>query len=394
MVAILFSDNSIGLPSERRKVLFENEKLSLNLQLFAKEGPGGEKTEPATDKKLSDARKEGQVAKSHELTQSLSLFAFFLALKIWAGNCGTGFMEMFAAIYNRMGEMTRLVGGDISVKDFASLISFVITRIMIMLLPFFAVAFAVAFISDVVQVKWKPTAKPLMPKASKLNPIKGFKKIFSKEKLVELLKSILKFILIGYIAYSTLKDQFSTLFLLYDMELKGAVLTFGNIAINMGVKMSAFYLIIGFADYLYQKWKFAEDMKMTKQEVKDEWKNTEGDPQIKGKQRQRMQEASRRRMMQNVPKADVVITNPTHFAVAVKYEPEFMDAPYVLAKGEDYLAAKIKEKAKESGVEIVENKPLARMLYYNVDLGEPIPPELYQTVAEILAVIYNARKIS
>ena len=387
-MAIFYTiDNSIDVP------IF-SKQLPLDLQLFAKEGPGGEKTEPATDKKLDDARKEGQVAKSNELTQSITLFAFFIALKIWAGNCGTNFLEMFSGIYNRMSELTTLVDGEMSTKDFASLISFVLLRILWTVLPFFAVAVAVAFIVDVMQVKWKPTAKPLAPKASKLNPIKGFSKIFSKEKLVELLKSVLKFALIGYIAYTTLKDQFATLFLLYDMELKAAFLTFGNIAINMGVKMSAFYLVIGFADYLYQKWKFSEDMKMTKQEVKDEWKNTEGDPQVKGKQRQRMQEASRRRMMQNVPSADVVITNPTHFAVAIKYEPEVMDAPYVVAKGEDFLAARIKDKAREAGVEIVENKPLARMLYYNVDLGEAIPPELYQTVAEILAVIYNARKIS
>lgn len=387
MVFFFERDNCIDIP-------YENVLLPLDLQLFAKEGPGGEKTEPATDKKLDDARKEGQVAKSQELTQSASLFAFFLALKIWAGFAGTKFLEVFHDIYSRMSEFTTLVDGQISVKDFSSLISSVLLTCLLALLPFFAVAVAIAFIVDVAQVKWKPTAKPLAPKASKLNPIKGFKKIFSKEKLVELLKSVLKIVLVSYIAYTTLKDQFGTLFVLYDMELKGAVLTFGTIAINMGLKMSAFYLIIGFADYIYQKWKFAEDMKMTKQEVKDEWKNTEGDPQVKGKQRQRMQEASRRRMMQQVPQADVVITNPTHFAVAIKYEPEVMDAPFVVAKGEDFLAAKIKEKAREAGVEIVENKPLARMLYYNVDLGEAIPPELYQTVAEILAVIYNARKIS
>ena len=175
------------------------------------------------------------------------------------------------------------------------------------------------------------------------------------------------------------------------MELISAIRIIGDIAINLGLKISAVYIVIGFADYGYQKWKFAEDMKMTKQEVKDEWKNAEGDPAVKGKQKQRMQEASRRRMMQAVPSADVVITNPTHFAVAIKYDVNIFDAPYVVAKGEDFLAARIKDRAAESGVEIVENKPLARMLYYNVDLGSPIPPELYQTVAEILADIYNAR---
>lgn len=368
--------------------------IPMNLQLFAKEGPGGEKTEKATDKKLSDARKEGQVAKSHELVQACSLLAFFIALKIWVGYVGRNFLGMFGSIYNRMGELTTLVNGEMSVKDYSSLIAFVLLRILLILAPFFGIAVFVAFALNIVQVKWKPTTKPMRPKLSKLNPIKGFKKIVSKDKIIELIKSILKFILIAYIAYTTIKDEFPMLFKLYDMDIKSSIALIGSIAINMGIKMSAFYLIIGIADFGYQKWKFAEDMKMTKQEVKDEFKNSEGDPQIKGKQRQRMQEASRRRMMSAVPQADVVITNPTHFAVAIKYEPGIFDAPYVIAKGEDFLAARIKEKAKEAGVEIVENKPLARMLYYNVDLGMPIPPELYQTVAEILATIYNTRHIS
>ena len=159
----------------------------------------------------------------------------------------------------------------------------------------------------------------------------------------------------------------------------------------MGLRISFFYLVFGLADFGYQKWKFANDMKMTKQEVKDEMKDTEGNPEIKGQQRRRMQEASRRRMMAAVPEADVVITNPTHFAVALKYDPESFDAPYVVAKGADFLAQRIKDLARENNVEIVENKPLARMIYYNVDLGYPIPPELYHAVADILAAVYNAR---
>jgi flagellar biosynthetic protein FlhB len=151
------------------------------------------------------------------------------------------------------------------------------------------------------------------------------------------------------------------------------------------------YIIIALLDFAYQKHKFHEDQKMTKQEVKDEYKNAEGDPAVKGKQRQRMQESSRRRMMQNIPKADVVITNPTHFAVAIQYDLSVAPAPIVLAKGEDHLAAKIKEVAKENKVEIVENKPLARMLYYNVEIGEQVPPELYQTVAEVLAMVYHIK---
>ena len=171
-----------------------------------------------------------------------------------------------------------------------------------------------------------------------------------------------------------------------------AIMLCGTVIINAGLKISLVYLVIGLADFIYQKYRFNEDMKMTKQEVKDEFKNTEGNPEIKGRQRQRMREASRSRMMQDVPKADVVITNPTHFAVAIKYDAETSKAPVVLAKGEDYLAQKIKEAAREHHIEIVENKPLARMLYANVDIGQEIPPELYQAVAEILAMVYNMRE--
>ncbi len=366
----------------------------LNLQYFAKEGPGGEKTEPATDKKRNDARKEGQVAKSKELTSAISLFLLFLVLKIFIGSLGQSFLDIFAKTYERIPEITVFFDGRIIARDFANIMNSTIIDILLMLMPFLAAAFAVAFIVDLVQVKWKPTAKPLQPKFNKLNPVNGFKRLFGVDKLIELLKSLLKLLIIGYMAYSTLKDEAAQLFLLYDMELTGALKLFGDIVLNMSIKISAVYLIIGIVDYVYQRHKFNEDLKMTKQEVKDEWKNAEGDPAIKGKQRQRMQEASRRRMMQEIPSADVVITNPTHFAVAVKYDPEVAPAPYVIAKGEDFLAAKIKEEAAKYEIDIVENKPLARMLYYNVDLGAMIPQELYSTVAEMLAVIYNKRELA
>lgn len=159
----------------------------------------------------------------------------------------------------------------------------------------------------------------------------------------------------------------------------------------MGIRIAVVYIIIALADYIYQKVKFAHDMRMTKQEIKDEYKQQEGDPQVKGRIRQKMQEVSRRRMMQSLPQADVVITNPTHFAVAVKYDPETADAPIVLAKGADYMAQRIKQIARENEIEIVENKILARTLYNAVEVGEMIPPELYQGVAEVLAFVYHLK---
>ena len=247
-------------------------------------------------------------------------------------------------------------------------------------------------IVNILQVGWKVTTKPMKPKLDRFNPINGFSKIFSKDSIFELFKSIIKITVIIYIAYLSIRDKANDIFLLYDMPVNQALALCGDVIINTGLKISLIYLIVGIADYIYQKYRFKEEMKMTKQEVKDEYKNTEGNPEIKGRQRQRMREASRRRMMQDVPKADVVITNPTHLAVAIKYDPDTNRAPVVLAKGEDYMALKIREAAKENNIEIVENKPLARMLYTNVDIGGEIPPELYQAVAEILAMVYNTRQ--
>ena len=365
--------------------------LEFNLQFFAKDGPGGEKTEEPTAKKLEDSRKEGQVAKSMELDSAFLLIGLFVALKTMSGYIGNRFLEVFNFTYSRFPQMLKSRTGALSIGDTCVLLRAIILRMALCVLPFFAVGFIISFVIPVVQVKWQPTAKPLMPKLDKLSPIKGFKRLFSKEKLVELLKSIVKVAIVASVAYSMIKNEIATILTLYDMALMQAVAYVGNLAIDVGLRISIVYLILGFADFGYQKWKFHDDMKMTKQEVKDEMKNAEGDPHIKGQQRRRMQEASRRRMMSSIPQADVVITNPTHFAVCLKYDADVASAPIVTAKGADFLAQRIKEVARENGVEIVENKPLARMLYHNVPLNGLVPPELYQAVAEVLAFVYNLK---
>lgn len=362
--------------------------LEYNLQFFA-EGAGGDKTEPATEKKLNDARKEGQVAKSREVANGLGLLGVFVILKVWAGNMGNQFLAVFSFVYEKIPEIVTFWNGDMPFQDTAAIFREVIYEILMIILPILMIGFLIAFISDVAQVGWKPTSKPLQPKLSKLNPASGFKKIFSVNSVVELIKSIAKIGLVGYMAYSYIIDRIPLLLSLYDMPLMQGIQLAGDIVTTLGIRISAVYMIIAAADFAYQKFKFKKDMRMTKQEVKDEYKQSEGDPQVKGKIRQRMQEASRRRMMQNLPQADVVITNPTHLAVAIKYDAEVADAPIVIAKGEDYMAAKIREAAKEYRIEIVENKPLARMLYANVDIGQTIPPELYQAVAEVLAYVYH-----
>lgn len=365
-----------------------NKKLSYNLQFFGKDGNGGEKTEEATGKKLSDARDNGQTAKSIEIVTALMLIGLFLLLKFYVGTMGSMFLEVFrGGIYM----ISNVVGDEFTLNTAQTIINFGMGRILAIAFPIFLVAVLIAFITNLYQVKWKITTKPLQPKLSKFNPISGMKRLVSKEKLMELLKSILKIGVIAYVVYDALKDRWSLLMNLYSITLNQAIGLIGEIVIDLGLKISYMFLAIALIDVFYQKRKFREDMKMTKQEVKDEYKNSEGDPQIKGQIKQRMMQASQRRMMQSLPQADVVITNPTHLAVAVKYDKEKAEAPIVLAKGADYLAGKIKEIAKENQIEIVENKPLARMLYYNVDIDQEIPPELYQMVAEVLAYVYGVK---
>lgn len=370
-----------------------NEKnliLRYDLQWFAS-GEGGEKTEPATAKKLEDARKEGKVAKSKELTAAFDLIVLFLVLKFFVTYVGESMLEVYTVIYSGIADFVSINRTGISSVAVSSYLRNVIIKYIIIVIPFFIFGVVITLLISIYQVGWKVTSKPLQPKLDKFNPINGFKRIFSKDSLFELIKSVFKIGLIAYVAYTSISGHKDDLFVLYDITLQQAVGLVGEIIINAGLKISIVYLLVGIADFAYHKHKFNEDMKMTKQEVKDEYKNAEGDPQVKGRQRARMREASQRRMMQDVPKADVVITNPTHLAVAIKYEPQESKAPVVLAKGEDYLAEKIKETARENNVEIVENKPLARMLYHNVDIGSEIPPELYQSVAEVLAMVYKLK---
>jgi flagellar biosynthetic protein FlhB len=280
---------------------------------------------------------------------------------------------------------------EFTVSTLEGVLSNALLTILWTCLPMFAAAVAVSVGVILFQVKWKVSAKMMRPKFSKINPFTGFKRILSKDKLVELIIEIVKICVIIYICYDVLKGDWKMLLNLYDIELDQAIVLIGNIVINLGLRISLFFLVIGLADLIYQKIRFKNDMKMTKQEVKDEFKNSEGDPLIKSKIRAKMREVSQRRMMQAIPQADVVITNPTHLAAAIKYDKESSDAPVLIAKGADFLAQKIKEIAKENHIEIVENKPLARMLYYNVELGAEIPPELYQMTAEVLAYVYGIK---
>ncbi|SFB25242.1 flagellar biosynthetic protein FlhB [Acetitomaculum ruminis DSM 5522] len=371
---------------KEKKVLLE-----YNLQFFAKEGPGGEKTEEPTAKKLKEAREEGQVAKSQEVSNAFGLFSLFCILKLGMGYIGNSFLELYHVFFNKIADVRSYGNGGLSMSVMHGFVSECLIIILKVCAPFLALGFVVMFIVNVAQVGLKVSTKPMMPKLSKINPLSGFKRIFSSKSLFELVKSLFKIGIVVYIAYSRIKDKFGTIYLLYDLSLTEAVATVGDIAIDVGFTISLVYFVVGLMDFAFQKHKFKEEVKMTKQEVKDEYKNTEGNPEIKSQQRQRMREASQRRMMEDVKDADVVITNPTHLAVALKYDADNSSAPVVVAKGADFIANKIKEEAKAHNVMIVENKPLARMLYANVEIGEMIPQELYQAVAEVLAYVYSVK---
>lgn len=362
--------------------------MKYDLQLFAKEGSGGEKTEEPTTKKLQDARKKGQAAKSVDLTAAVSLLAFFAFLRIYIGTLGNKLLENYNEYYKHIADFTN---DEFTLQLACSVIGNVFIRIVEIVAPFLILSFTTVVVSMLVQVKWKVSLEPIKPKLDKFSPISGLKRLFSKDKLVMLFMSIAKQVILVAVVYSVLSDKWNLVYDLYHFSLTQAIVLIGDIILDIGLRIAIFFFIIGAVDAFYQKWKFHQDMKMTKQEVKDEYKQSEGDPKVKSQQKQIMRQASQRRMMNALPEADVVITNPTHLAVALKYDKDQYDAPIVIAKGADYLAQRIKEVARENDIEIVENKPLARMLYHNVELGEQIPPELYQMVAEVLAYVYNLK---
>ena len=360
--------------------------LSYDLQLFAKEGQDGEKTEEPTAKKLEDARKKGQVMRSTEVVTAATLLAFFFMLKIFVGFIGNRFMTSF---HQTIGFISDYTSEPFTLNTARTIIRGSFWDIIVAAFPIMIVGFVVTIVAIVFQVKWKVTAEPLKPKFDKFNPVTGMKRLFSKDKIMDLFKSIAKVVILAYVVYSYLKNQWPLIYKMYSYTLPQAIAVIGDTVINVGIRISALFAVIAMFDLFYQKWKYHQDMMMSKQEVKDEYKNSEGDPKVKSQQKQRMQQASQRRMTQDLPNADVVITNPTHLAVAIKYDKDTNEAPVVVAKGADYLAQKIKERARENAIEIVENKPLARMLYHNVEIGAEIPPELYQMVAEVLAYVYS-----
>jgi len=356
-------------------------EFELDLQLFAEE-----KTEKATPKRRQEARKKGHVFWSRELVSSMVLFSTFLAIRFSWNYIFMYFRDIFTYIireysYKDLNDLHNLY--NLSLNS--------IELFFILVLPIISITFIVGIIMNLLQVGFVFSSKPLEFNLNKLNPVEGFKRIFSKRSMVELLKSLIKIMVVLYILYSILSSELKNIPQLLDMDIKALSSYIGLFITGIGIKVSLIFIGLGILDYIYQWWDFEKSIKMSRQEIKDELKETEGNPQIKAKIKEKQRRLSLRRMIFEVPKADVVITNPTHYAVALLYDRETMNAPKVVAKGKDFIALKIIEVAKENKVMIVENKVLAQTLYKTVDIDEEIPYDLYQVVAEILAYVYSIK---
>ncbi|ATW25652.1 flagellar biosynthesis protein FlhB [Candidatus Formimonas warabiya] len=344
----------------------------------------GERTEEATPRRREEARKKGQTAKSIDFNGAFNLFAMVLMIYIFQD-------QFFQNFYSYSGEF---FGHQLLTKteELPNVLFHAVILYFQMMWPVFLTAVVIALATNLAQVGFMFTVEPLKPSWDKLNFIQGLQRIFSRRTLVDLAKSLAKIAVISFVVIIVVKRKIITVFGLSNLEIPTIVQEGRQILFSIAVAVVIAYLIIGIFDLLYQRYEFRKNLRMTKEEIKEEYKQTEGNPEIKSKLKARQRQLAMRRMMQEVPKATVVVTNPTHFAVAIKYVRKEMPAPVVVAKGADLLAEKIKQVARENQVPVMENKPVAQFLYRHTEIGDSIPDELYQAVAEILAVVYHKHK--
>lgn len=344
-----------------------------------------EKTEDPTHRRLEDARKKGQVASSREVAN----FFMILSLALIAGMFMPWLLQTSAELLSKY--ISSAHEFEIT-KDGFTRISVMIMKdfIIIMGMPFI-LFIAFAFLSSIIQNGFHISSEPIMPKLEKISVIKGFKRLFSMRSFMEFIKGIIKISIVGYVAYSAVSDQFTLLGKTAQMNTAELMHYIGELCITILINCCVALFFIGILDFMYQKYEFLKSMRMTKQEIKEEYKQQEGDPHIKGKLKQIRMEKARRRMMAAVPTADVVVTNPTHYAVALKYDSTKGQAPIVVAMGIDGVAEKIKELAKDNDVPQVRNAVLARTLYDDCELDEEIPFAHYQAVAEVISYVYKLK---
>lgn len=356
-------------------------QLKLDLQFFA-----GEKTEKATPKKRQDSRKKGQVAKSQDINTAFLLFFCFLFLFVFGGNMGTSLEALYKTSF------TEYIKWDLTENSVHQVFVEGTIEMAKIIGPIMGIAIIAGLAANFTQIGFLFTAEPLKMDLKKLDPVQGAKRIFSIRAIVELLKSLFKIVLIGVITFWIIWMYKDEMMMLSFKTVESALAFFGKSTIIMGFAATLALLAIAVFDYSYQRYDFEKNIKMSKQDIKDEHKNIEGDPLIKSKIKEKQRQMAARRMMSEVPTADVVITNPTHYAIAIKYDESKASAPFVVAKGVDHLALKIREIAKSNGVMQVENRQLARSLYSVIDIGNSIPEEYFQAVAEVLAYVYRLEK--
>jgi flagellar biosynthetic protein FlhB len=350
------------------------------------EAAGQERTEKATGKRRMEARRRGQVAISREIPSALILFTLLGVFAFAGPHLLDQLTRLVAGIFGRLNSIRVH-----TISDAGALVFDLIQTSLMLLAPVCLPLLVAGFIGNVGQIGFELHAEPMSPKLSKLNPLAGVKRIFSLRGLVELAKSLLKIVFVGAIAWSVMSGflaEFPSLVRRDLADIWGFTLT---AAFRIILYVSLALLVLAALDYIYQRWQHEESLKMTKQEIKDERKQTEGDPQVKSRIRSIQRQVAYQRMMAEVPTSDVVITNPTHLAVALRFDPAEMTAPRVTAKGADFMAERIRDIARESNVPIVENKPLAQALYKMADLGDYIPVDLYRAVAEVLAYVYRLK---
>lgn len=344
-----------------------------------------DKTEPATPKKREDARKRGQVAVSREIP---SVFILFMTMGVFFFLGG----RMFQGLATLVQDVLRgSLNVDLQAATMLVILSTIFERIFWILFPFLIAVLLAGIAANLSQFGILFTYKPLVPKLSKLNPLKGLKRLFSLRSLVEVVKALFKILIIGIVAYATLQNHIERLPDLIQMEVLDILRFTGQVSLQISLYTCLVLIVLAGLDYAFQRWQYENDLKMTKQEVKEELKQREGDPTIKMRIKRAQIEMSQRRMMADVPTADVVITNPTRLAIALKFETDLMDAPQVVAKGAGYIAARIKEIADDAGVPVIEQKSLAQTLFKTVEIGEMIPIALYKAVAEVLAYVYRLK---
>lgn len=345
-----------------------------------------EKSEKPTQRRLDEARKKGNIAKSMDLSTAVVLLAGLMAVKLQFGEMSGRMTDITTRAF------TEFPKDDITTGGLIQLFIWMSWQFALIAGPCLLMLLAAGLSVNYLQVGVLFTTEPLRPSLDKINPLNGFKRMFSRRSLVEVGKAIFKMGVVSTVAYRALMDAYPMLAATALMDRAGVALLYANVAWEIAWRSIGVLLVFALADFFYQKWEYEKGLKMSKQEIKDEAKQSEGDPLVKGRIRRAQREAARRRMMQDVPKATVVITNPTHVAVALRYDRETMAAPVVVAKGLDLVAQKIKEIAAENGVPMVENVPLARAMHKRLEIDEVIPEDLFAAVAEILVMVQKVNK--